>query len=152
MKDELRSQEELSVAAVGYIPPVWALLLLFRRWRSNYYTRYHLLHASMLSLGLLGLLLLISGVTLLSSAWIGYSFALILITGLMIGVALLVGAGFTFYCALSAYGGRYTVIPGISRLYYRIFSQRAIADNPYDSRRITHLRPYLKSQQDPSEH
>ena len=152
MKDELRSQEELSVAAVGYIPPVWAVLLLFGRWRGNYYTRYHLVHAAMLSLAQLLLLVFIGGITLLSSAWIGYSFLLTLITGLIIGISLLVGAGFILYCALSAYRGRYTVLPVVTRLYYIIFSQRAMTDNPYDSRRITHLRPYIKTQRDPSEH
>lgn len=151
MKDELRSQEELSVAAAGYIPLVWAVMLLFKRWRGNYYTRYHLIHAAMLSLSLLTLLLLMSGLTMLSAAWMGYSFLVTLLTGLVIGGTLLLGAGFVLYCALSAYNGRYTVLPLLSRLYYRLFAQRTMVDNPYDSRRITHLRPYLKSQ-DPSEH
>lgn len=146
MKDELRSQEELSVAAVGYIPLVWAAMLLFPRWRGNYYTRYHLIHAAMLTLALLGILLLMSGLTMLTSLWLGYNFLLTLLTGAIIGGTLLVGAGTVLYCALSAYRGRYTVLPVISRLYYLIFSQRAMTDNPYDSRRITHLRPYLKSQ------
>ena len=151
MKDELRSQEELSVAAASYIPPVWFGLLWFSRWRSNYYTRYHLVHAALLSMAQLLLLLLLGGFTLLSAQFIGYNFFYTLVTGLVIGMSVLVSAGFTLYCALNAYRGRYTVLPVLSRLYYLIFSQRVMTDNPYDSRRLTHLRPYLKSQ-DPSEH
>ncbi len=151
MKDELHSQEELSVAAVAYITPVWLALLLFKRWRSNYYTRYHLVHAAILSLALLALLLMIALLTQLSSLFVGYNFFLTLVTGLAIGLLLLAGASFTLYCALSAYSGRYTVIPLLTKLYYLVFSQKMILkDNPYDSRRITHLKPYLKSQ-DPSE-
>lgn len=151
MKDELRSQEELSVAAVAYIPPVWAALLLFKRWRANYYTRYHLVHAALLSLALLVLLILIGLITQLSTRFLGYNFLLTLLTGLALGLLILTGAGFILYCALSAYRGRYTVLPLISRLYYLVFSQKMILnDNLYDSRRITHLKPYLKSN-DPSE-
>lgn len=151
MKDELRSQEELSVAAVSYIPPTWLVLLLFKRWRGNYYTRYHLVHAALLSIAQVLLLVLMGAFTLLSSRWTGYSFLLTLVTGLIIGLSLLVSAGFTLYCALSAYRGRYTVLPVLTRIYYLMFSQRHVTDSPYDSRRITHLRPYMKSQQDSSE-
>lgn len=148
MKDEMRSQEELSVAAVGYIPMMWLFLLLFQRWRRNYYTRYHLLHAAMINLSLLLLLLLIGGFTYFSSRWTGYSFLLTLLTGSVIGLGLLLAAVAVFYCAINAYRGRYTVLWGITRLYYLVFSQRAMPNNPYDSRRITHLRPYLRPEKE----
>ncbi|MGV3526068.1 MAG: hypothetical protein ACO1RX_17745 [Candidatus Sericytochromatia bacterium] len=145
MKDELHSQDELSVAAIAYIPPLWAVLLLFPRWRSNYYTRYHLMHGALLSVGLLLLVVLTGLISLWSGSWTGYNFLLIFLTGSLIGVAVLFGSLYMLYCAYNAYRGRYTVIPGISRVYYLLFSQRAVLEhNLYDSRRITHLRPYLK--------
>lgn len=149
MKDELRSQEELSVAAMGYIPPFWLFLLLFSRWRKNYYTRYHLVHAALVSLALFLVLMTTVVLTFLSSSWTGYSFFLMLLTGGLIGSSLLISFGSMLYFAFNAYRGRYTVMPVLTRIYYFLFSQRAIrSDNPYDSRRITHMRPYLKQERD----
>ena len=144
MKDELHSQEELSVAAVAYIPPLWLGLLLFKRWRQNYYTRYHLVHAALVNLTVLAILIGVGLFTKLSTYFTVHNLLLVILTGSLIGSALLIGAGVVFFCAINAYRGRYTVLPILTRIYYLLFSQRAIkSDNLYDSRRITHLRPYL---------
>ncbi len=149
MKDELHSQEELSVAAVAYIPPIWLGLLLFHRWRKNYYTRYHLVHAALVNLTVLGILVGVGLFTNMSTHFTGHNLWLVLITGGLIGASLLIGAGVVFFCAVNAYRGRYTVLPIITRIYYLLFSQRAIkSDNLYDSRRITHLRPYLNQEEE----
>lgn len=145
MKDEFRSQEDLSVAAIGYIPPIWLFLLLFHRWRANYYTRYHLVHSALLSGALLGSLLLTGWLTYWSAGWTGYHFGLFLLTGSVITLTLLTGFGMIAYCGLSAYRGRYTVLPLLTRIYYLLLAQRVIKkDNFYDSRQITQMRPYLK--------
>lgn len=145
MKDELHSQEELSVAAAGYIPPFWFVLLLFSRWRKNYYTRYHLVHAALLTLSLILLIFVTVLFSYWSTRWTGFNFVLVLITGSTIGFSLLAGAGSILFCGLSAYRGRYTVMPILTRIYYLLFSQRTVhADNAYDSRRFNQLRPYLK--------
>ncbi|PIQ29193.1 hypothetical protein COW36_17600 [bacterium (Candidatus Blackallbacteria) CG17_big_fil_post_rev_8_21_14_2_50_48_46] len=123
-KDEFLSHEELTVAAAGYLPPFWAVLLLFKRWRLNYFTRYHLIHAALLSLANLLILLLTGLFSLLMAKMTGFSFILTMITGNLIALSLLVTAGFIAYCALNATRGRYTVIPGLSQLYYAVFSQR----------------------------
>lgn len=149
MKDELRSQEELSVAAVGYIPPLWLFLLLFSRWRKNYYTRYHLVHAALLSLALFGVMFGTVVVTFFSASITGYSFFLMMLTGSLIGGSLLLSFCCMLYFAFHAYSGRYTVMPGLTRVYYFFFSQRAVSkDNLYDSRRITQMRPYIKPTQE----
>lgn len=145
MKDEFHSQEELTVAAVGYIPLVWLFLLLFHRWRANYYTRYHLVHAGLVSVALFCSLLLTGWLTFWSAGWTGYHFWLVLLTGLAIALAILTGFGVIAYCALSAYRGRYTVLPLLTRLYYLLLAQRVVKkNNLYDSRQITQMRPYLK--------
>ena len=151
MKDELRSQEELSVAAAGYIPVFWLILLLFARWRKNYFTRYHLVHAALLTISRVLLIVVTVLFSYFSASSTGFNFGLVLVTGTIIGLSLLLGAGTIFYCALNAYRGRYTVMPILTRIYYLIFSPRTVhSDNPYDSRRISQLRPYLKqTPQDP---
>ena len=149
MKDELHSQEELSVAAVAYIPPLWLGLMLFPRWRKNYYTRYHLVHAAMVNLTVLGILVGVGIFTNLSTYFTGHNLLLVILTGSLIGGSLLIGAGVVLFCAINAYRGRYTVLPVITRIYYLLFSQHAIkSDNLYDSRRITHLRPYLNQEEE----
>jgi len=145
MQDERHSQEDLVVAAVGYIPFFWLFLFLFHRWRSNYYTRYHLIHAAMLTLTQFSLLILTGLVTFWSAGLTGYNFVLVLFTGGLIAGTVVLGFGMTAYCALSAARGRYTVLPGLTRLYYLFFTQRVVqAHDNYDSRRITQMRPYLK--------
>jgi hypothetical protein len=42
----------------------------------------------------------------------------------LIALSLLVTATFMAYCAWNASKGNYTVIPGLSQLYYLLFSQR----------------------------
>jgi len=123
-KDEFLSHEELTVAASGYLPPFWAVLLLFKRWRVNYFTRYHLIHAALLNLANLLILILTGGLTTLIATFSGYNFLLTLLTGSLIALSLLVTATFMAYCAWNASKGNYTVIPGLSQLYYLMFSQR----------------------------
>lgn len=123
-KDEFHTHEELTVAAAGYLPPFWAALLLFRRWRLNYFTRYHLIHAGLLSLANLLIVLLTGLFTMLIARFSGYQFWLTLLTGHLIALSLLATAGFIAWCALNAARGRYTVIPGLSQIYYALFSQR----------------------------
>ena len=123
-KDEFLSHEELTVAATGYLPPFWLPLLLLKRWRQNYFTRYHLIHAALLSLSNVLLIVLTGLLSLVLSRLIGYSFLMTLLTGSLIALSLLLSSVCIAYCALNATRGRYTVIPGLSQLYYALFSVR----------------------------
>lgn len=123
-KDEFRSQEELTVAAVGYIPPVWLVFAIWHKWRANYFTRYHLAHAFLLTLVILCILVGTSFLMLSLSAWVGFSFTLVVLTGGIIALSLLLTFGAVFYCALNAYQGRYIVLPLLTRIYYMMFGQR----------------------------
>lgn len=122
-KDEFHTHEELTVAAAGYLPPFWAVLLLFRRWRLNYFTRYHLIHAGLLSVFNILSILAIGLLTMFIARFSGYHFWLTLLTGHLIALTLLLTAGLIAWCALNAARGRYTVIPGLSQIYYALFSQ-----------------------------
>jgi hypothetical protein len=123
-KDAFLSHEELTVAAAGYLPPFWLVLLLFKRWRVNYFTRYHLIHAALLSFANLLILLLTGVSTAIIGGLTGYNFLLTLVSGGLIALSLLVTATFIAYCSWNASKGSYTVIPGLSQLYYAAFSQR----------------------------
>jgi hypothetical protein len=123
-KDEFLSHEELTVAAAGYLPPFWLPLLLLTRWRQNYFTRYHLIHAALLSLSNLVLIVLTGLLSLLLSRFTGYSFLMTLLTGALIALSLLLSSVCIAYCALNAARGRYSVIPGLSQIYYALFATR----------------------------
>jgi hypothetical protein len=143
-KDEFRSQEERTVAAVVYVPLVWLVFLLWRRWRLNYYTYYHMMHALLLSV--LNFLLLVgtAGLTMLVSGWTGYNFFLIMVTGLLLAATLLASAVSMLVCALSAYNGRYSVLPLITPLFYLLFAARPHSGQEREKRPITEMRPYLR--------
>ncbi len=138
MKDELRSQEELSVAAVAYITPMWLVLPLFKRWRKNAFTRYHMAHAALLFVAFLLAIILLTALSYLTNFLWGYHLLLVLVVGFTIGFVLLFSAGLTLFCGISAYRGKYTVLPLLTRLYYLLFSQRKVQRHDlYDSRNIT---------------
>lgn len=138
MKDELRSQEELSVAAVAYITPMWLIFFVFKRWRSNSFTRYHLAHAGLVFCAFILFLMVVTGLAYLSNLVMTYHLFFVLFIGGLMGFSLLFSAGLTLYCGINAYGGRYTVLPVLTRLYYLLFSQRQVQrHDPYDSRNVT---------------
>lgn len=146
MKDELRSQEELSVAAVAYITPMWLVFFAFKRWRSNSFTRYHLAHAGLVFCVLILFLVGVVGLAYFSRLIMTYQFLFVLLTGGLMGFALLFSAALTLYCGINAYRGRYTVLPILTRLYYFLFSQRQVQrHDPYDSRNVTQQRKANKS-------
>jgi uncharacterized membrane protein len=145
MKDELRSQEELSVAAVAYITPMWLAFLVFKRWRSNSFTRYHLAHACLVFCALILFLLAITGLAYVSNLVMTYHLLFVLLIGGLMGFALLFSAALTLYCGINAYRGRYTVLPVLTRIYYLLFSQRQVQrHDPYDSRNVTQQRKVKK--------
>ena len=145
MKDELRSQEELSVAAVAYITPMWLVLACFKRWRHHSFTRYHLAHGALVFCALIFFFMSITGVAYLSSFFLPYHLLFVLLVGGLMGFALLFAAGLTLYCGINAYRGRYTVLPVLTRLYYLLFSQRKVQwHDPYDSRNVTQQKKVKK--------
>lgn len=145
MKDELRSQEELSVAAVAYITPMWLFLCLFKRWRQNAFTRYHLAHGGLVFLSLVAFVSGVTAVAYISNMVLAYHLLFVMLIGGLIGFALLFSAGLTLYCGIHAYRGRYTVLPVLTRLYYLLFSQRQVQwHDPYDSRSVTQQKKVNK--------
>ena len=138
MKDELGSQEELSVAAVAYITPMWLVFFVFKRWRSHAFTRYHLAHAGLLFCSCILLLVAVTALAYFSNLVMTYHFLFVLFIGGLMGFTLLFSAALTLYCGINAYRGRYTVLPVVTRLYYFLFSQHQVQrHDPYDSRNVT---------------
>lgn len=145
MKDELRSQEELSVAAVAYITPMWLFLSVFKRWRHNAFTRYHLAHGGLVFFALVASVCLLTAVAYVSNLVLSYHLLFVLLIGGLIGFTLIFSAGLTLYCGINAYRGRYTVLPVLTRVYYLLFSQRQVQwHDPYDSRSVTQQKKVKK--------
>lgn len=144
---EQTQEDELTVAAIAYIPPMCLLFYLWRRWRSNYFTHYHMAHAILLHMSNILLLGLIVVFNFWVAGWTGYSFLLLLISGSIIASSLLGTATMLFFCAYQAYRGRFVVLPLLTRLYYGLFEknwfqQRALRTVATYHR--SHFEPYVE--------
>lgn len=141
------SEDELSVAAIAYIPPMCLLFYPWRRWRKNYFTHYHIAHAILLNISNILLLSVIVALNFWLAGWTGYSFILLLISGGVIATSLLGTATLLFFCAYQAYRGRFVVLPLLTRLYYGLFEkhwfqQRAMRTP--GSYTKAHFEPYVE--------
>ncbi|MEB3284671.1 MAG: hypothetical protein VKN33_05250 [Candidatus Sericytochromatia bacterium] len=106
-----RSEGIRLIAALCYVPPVAALLLLSRRHRDIRLVRFHAVQSTgVMALTVLGLILgnvLSSVFTLLPSGAFWSNF----FVGLLILLLFLLAAALLFYGAFEAYQGNYTRIP-----------------------------------------
>jgi len=114
---------ELAAASLAYFPFLGIILLLFRQVRNDYYVRYHIIHGILLSFATSIIFLFIITVFSLMMSSDQYQLYLIVISGLGISTAILFLTGYHFFCAYEAYNGKFTVIPGITKIYYLFFEK-----------------------------
>lgn len=117
------AEEEVGVAAVSYIPPLFLIFIFWKKWRLNYYTYYHARHALLLNSINAIILFLGVGFSIIFATSFDSYFSIMLISGMMITGSLLMVTFFSFFCLIQAYRGRYVVIPIVTSLYYLIFER-----------------------------
>ena len=115
---------DLALASVSYFPFLGLFLLLFRKIRTDYYLRYHVIHG--IGLSAFTSLIFLTFVTCMSlfQSIFTYQLMLIIISALFITFSIIFLTGYHFFCAYQAYNSQYTVIPVVTKLYYLFFDKQ----------------------------
>lgn len=119
MENNSQSPEnDYVLAAASYLPFI-SLFTLFTIGKRNYYVKYHSAHAALLYFfNLLFLILIVTTYFFLSSF---SNFFIDLMFGVFISVQLIASFSYFLYYAVTAYQGKYVIIPVITKIFYAIF-------------------------------